>query len=343
MHWYVGSEHEDLIRTTAAPLATTFASSLAWLIIKLGQSGPVAPWRILFLVEGFPSIIAGALAWKIIPDSPQTTSYLTSREKKVARLRLRDEKSDKGIVKPSSGLKARELLAVLRDPIAWITAAMFFLTNMAYSSLPVFLPKILTEMGHDAVESQALSAPPYFLAFLIVLITAHLSDKSRSRAIPIVFHSISSAVGYAVLALAETLNLAPMVRYVAVYPAAIGFFNVVVLIIAWTINNQKSESRQGGGFAMLQTIGQCGPLVGTRLYPDRDAPFYTRGMGACAGAMLTVTILTIILRLYLGHLNRRMDRNETLRTEDVIAEEEEGLVGGSVGKKTPVQVFRYIL
>lgn len=304
----------------------------------------MAPWRMLFLVEGFPSIIAGALAWRIIPDSPQTASYLTPRERRVARLRLRNEKSVKGDAKPSSGLKARELLAVLRDPIAWITAAMFFLTNMAYSSLPVFLPKILTEMGHGVVESQALSAPPYFLAFLIVLATAHLSDMSRSRAIPIIFHAASSAAGYGVLALAEALSLAPMVRYAAVYPAAIGFFNVVVLTIAWTVNNQKSESRQGGGFAMLQTVGQCGPLVGTRLYPDREAPFYTRGMGACAGAMLAVTILAIILRLYLGYLNRWMDRNETLKGEDaIVEEEEEELVGSSVRKRTPAQMFRYML
>lgn len=36
----------------AAPLATSFASSLAWVIVRLSKGGPVAPWRALFLVEG---------------------------------------------------------------------------------------------------------------------------------------------------------------------------------------------------------------------------------------------------------------------------------------------------
>ncbi|KAK3324149.1 major facilitator superfamily domain-containing protein [Cercophora scortea] len=298
--------HELAFRTaifiSAAPLATSFASSLAWLIIKLGETGPVAPWRLLFLIEGFPSVIIAIIAWNVIPDSPQTARYLTKREKKVARLRLRREKpppsnrpASSSTSPSSSGLKSRDVLAVLHDPVAWLTALIFFLTNMAYSSLPVFLPTILTAMGHTALSAQALAAPPYLAAFLIVLATAHASDSMRARAPLLIAHALASAGGYAVLALAGTrfLRLDPgsMWRYLAVYPAAIGFFNVVVLTIAWSINNQRNESRQGGGFALMQVVGQCGPLVGTRLYPDGDAPYYVVGMGVCAVAMLGVAVL----------------------------------------------------
>ncbi|TEA22732.1 MFS transporter prlL [Colletotrichum sidae] len=218
------------IFVSAAPLATTFASSLAWVITKLARNGPIAPWRLLFLVEGFPSVLVAAVSWTIIPDSPETASYLTSREQKVARLRLRrDKPQNNHESKQRRGLQAREVAAVLCDPMAWITAAMFFLTNMAYSSLPVFLPKILTEMGHSRLESQGLSAPPYFLAFLVVLLTAHLSDRTGNRSAPIIFHALASAGGYGMLALAEPLGLSPPLRYLAVYPAAVGFFNVVTL------------------------------------------------------------------------------------------------------------------
>ncbi|KAM0563628.1 hypothetical protein ACHAPJ_001353 [Fusarium lateritium] len=327
---------------SAAPLATTFASTLAWLIVKFAQLGPIAPWRLLFIIEGFPSVIASVVAWNVIPDSPQTAPYLTKREKKVASLRLRSERSTATNSKPSSGLKGRDVLAIFRDPVAWITATMFFLTNMAYSSLPVFLPKILTEMGHDTLTSQALSAPPYLAAFVIVLFTAHMSDRLRTRTVPLIFHAIASASGYAVLALAKPLNLPNLIRYLAVYPAAIGFFNVVTLILTWSINNQASQSRQGGGFALLQLIGQCGPLVGTRLYPDRDAPYYAPGMSTCAGAMLTVAILAYALRLYLKYQNRKYDRAENERLEGGDEVEEEGLVGPGRRKTTAVS-FRYML
>ncbi|KAI3554146.1 major facilitator superfamily transporter [Colletotrichum abscissum] len=327
---------------SAAPLATTFASSLAWLITNYAEAGPIAPWRLLFLVEGFPSVLAAVAAWHIIPDSPDTARYLTAREQKVARLRLRREKprQKKHGGKGHSNLNLGEAFAVLCDPMALLTAAMFFLTNMAYSSLPVFLPKILTEMGHSRLASQGLSAPPYFLAFLAVLFTAHLSDRAQTRSIPIILHALASAGGYAALALAKPIGLSPLLRYLAVYPAAIGFFNVVTLTVAWSINNQASESRQGGGFALMQIIGQCGPLVGTRLYPDRDAPFYAPGMQTCAGAMLAVAVLALSLRFYLSYLNRKTDVACAVGSE---TEEEEGLVGSGGRKRTASEGFRYML
>ncbi|KAK4121734.1 MFS general substrate transporter, partial [Parathielavia appendiculata] len=304
--------HELAFRTaifiSAAPLATSFASSLAWLILQLAESGPIAPWRLLFLIEGFPSILIAALAWRIIPDSPQTAPYLTHREKKVARLRLQPEQ-------PGPHHKPPATLAVLTDPVAWLTAAILFLANLAYSSLPVFLPTILRAMGHTALSAQALSAPPYLASFLLVLATAHLSDKTRLRSPFLIAHALASAAGYAVLALSPTPllgNLAPAstIRYLAVYPAAVGFFNVVVLTIAWSINNQRGAARRGAGFALMQVVGQCGPLVGTRLYPDREAPYYVKGMAVCAVAMVGVAVLAGVLGVWLGRVNKRWDTEE---------------------------------
>jgi len=330
----------------AAPLATTFASTLAWLIMKLGQKGPIAPWRLLFLVEGFPSVLFAALAWSIIPDSPQTASYLTPREKKVASLRLRREnpssgRASKELRTTKNSLRAREIVAVLADPVAWLTASIFFLTNMAYSSLPVFLPTILTAMGHSALSAQALAAPPYLAAFLIVLATAHASDADRSRSPWLIASALLSAAGYGTLALTGSpwIRLPPgnWLRYLAVYPATVGFFNVVVLTVSWSLNNQRGTSRQGGGFALLQVVGQCGPLVGTRLYPDGDAPYYEKGMTVCAAAMLGVAVIAVGLRLYLGRLNRKLDemeeeegglRDDDDTTEAGRGEEEEGEEGG---------------
>jgi sugar phosphate permease len=325
-------------------LSTSFASTLAYLIVRFAKLSPISPWRLLFLVEGFPSVVISVIAWSLIPDSPQTAAYLTRRERKVARLRLRNEtpSSSSSASKPS-GLKIREVLAVLIDPIAWMTASMFFLTNMAYSSLPVFLPKILTDMGHDALSAQALSAPPYLLAFITVLLTAHISDRLQARTFPLLIHALFSCLGYTILALAATFHLPQWLRYLAVYPAAIGFFNVVTMIITWTINNQASESRQGGGFALMQLVGQCGPLVGTRLYPEIEGPYYTRGMQTCAWAMFAVACLALALRFYLKFLNRRMDKSSERRADELGPVEEEGLVGPRKRQKSAEEMFRYML
>ncbi|KAF7947423.1 hypothetical protein EAE96_008511 [Botrytis aclada] len=291
---------------SAAPLATSFASSLAWGIVKLGERSPIAPWRLLFLVEGFPSVLVALFAWHHIPDSPNTASYLTTREKKIARLRLRHEvtSSPGSKTKPSSGLKIKEVLLTFRDPKVYLTALMFFFSNMAFSSMPIFLPTILTHMGHSPSTSQALSAPPYLLSFLSVLLTSYLSDKLRSRSPFLIFHALLSSLGYTLLTLPPHF-LSPTLRYLAIYPACVGFFSVVTILITWTLNNQPSSSRQGTGFAIMQVVGQCGPLVGTRLYPESQAPFYREGMGVCAGVMFGVAVLGLGLRWWLQRENAR--------------------------------------
>ncbi|KAF7861721.1 uncharacterized protein EAF02_010675 [Botrytis sinoallii] len=322
---------------SAAPLATSFASSLAWGIVKLGERSPIAPWRLLFLVEGFPSVLVALFAWHHIPDSPNTASYLTTREKKIARLRLRHEvtSSPSAKTKPSSGLKIKEVLLTFRDPKVYLTALMFFFSNMAFSSMPIFLPTILTHMGHSPSTSQALSAPPYLLSFLSVLLTSYLSDKLRSRSPFLIFHALLSSLGYTLLTLPPHY-LSPTLRYFAIYPACMGFFSVITILITWTLNNQPSASRQGTGFAIMQMVGQCGPLVGTRLYPETQAPFYREGMGVCAGVMLIVAGLGLGLRWWLGRVNAsiggrygRLSGGEGEREDD---EEERGLVANENGK-----------
>lgn len=198
---------------------------------------------------------------------------------------------------------------------------MFFSCNVAFSSLPVFLPTIIHEMGYTALASQALSAPPYFVSFLIVILTAKLSDKLRSRSTFVIFHAFVAGTGYASIALAGYFRLSPLWRYFGIYPAAAGFFSAITIIITWTINNQDSDEKKGTGVAMLNIIGQCGPLVGTRLYPDSDKPYYVRGMAVCAGFMLAVGLLAVVLRWVLQRENakgRRRDKDEFGDGEDGI-------------------------
>lgn len=106
---------------SAAPLASSFASSLAWLIVKSSKNGPISPWRALFLVEGFPSVIVAVFAWIVIPDSPGRARFLTRRQRVVARLRMEDGRSE---FKQASvqRFQWREVVKTLADPKAYMAA-----------------------------------------------------------------------------------------------------------------------------------------------------------------------------------------------------------------------------
>jgi hypothetical protein len=58
---------------------------------------------------------------------------------------------------------------------------MYFSCNVSFSSLPVFLPTIVTEMGFSPIDAQGLSSPPYFIAFLLVVLSTYIADRTQQR------------------------------------------------------------------------------------------------------------------------------------------------------------------
>ena len=80
---------------------------------------------------------------------------------------------------------------------------------------------------------------------------------------------------------------------------------------------------------MLNLLGQFGPLVGTRLYPDSDKPYYVRGMTVCSIFMFLVSLQAWWLRRRLIKENERW-MELGLTTENG---EDEALVDGN-GRRT---------
>ena len=290
---------------SAAPLATSFASTLAWLILKAGSSVPISNWRLLFLVEGFPSLIVALFAWHYIPDSPEKAKFLSGREKAVAVFRLNNRAQAK-----NSARKTRfqwgEILKALTDPKSYLTALMFFSCNVAFSSLPPFLPQVIKEMSYSPLTSQALSAPPYLFSFGTVILTAHLSDRASVRSPYVILHAALGSAGYFWLALSGFLQLPPFARYLGTFFAAAGFFSAVTLTITWTMDNRRAAESKGTGVVIMNVVGQLGPLVGTHLYPDDSAPYYVNGMLICGIFMSTVGVLAWILRTILRRENEAL-------------------------------------
>ena len=144
---------------SGAPLASSFASSLAWLITKLSTGGPIAPWRLLFLLEGFPSVIIAIFAWLWIPDSPGSAEFLNYREKQIACTRLKSEKGDserdashkQNIGTRLTGKKMNsfvtEVFSILSEPKCFLTAVCCLRSSPRYVDLLV----ILTHLAYVSV------------------------------------------------------------------------------------------------------------------------------------------------------------------------------------------------
>jgi hypothetical protein len=77
----------------------------------------MAKWRVLFLVEGLPTVVMAAVAFFFLPDSPEKAKFLNEEEKAVARAR--------GVAQAGAGTRIgainwKEMLEGLMDLKGWI-------------------------------------------------------------------------------------------------------------------------------------------------------------------------------------------------------------------------------
>lgn len=158
-------------------------------------------------------------------------------------------------------------------------------------------------MGFTSINAQGLSAPPYIVSFIVLIITCYLSDRLRNRGFFILGLSFTGGLGYLFLSIAKSTAW----RYTGVYLAAAGIFPSIAIILPWVLNNQGNDSRKATGLAMLNTIGQCGPLLGTHLFPASQKPYYVSGMAVCSAFMFLVGLLAMILQSWLRAENKKLD------------------------------------
>ncbi|EED19199.1 allantoate permease, putative [Talaromyces stipitatus ATCC 10500] len=278
-------------------IANCFASAMAYGIVHAKTS--IASWKLLFVIEGIPTLVIVPIAYFLLPKGPGECRFLNQKENEIIRLRAvqgrgREEKGR---------LNFRHLFIACYDYKNYFQAVIVLCLNTAFAALPAFLPTIIKDIGYSSIQSQGLSAPPYFIAFLICLGVSFLSDRYGNRSIFLTTLSIVGAVGYLIEALVKTEG----VRYFATYLICGGVFSAVALAFTWVTDNQGSASKRGAGLVIFGMIGQTGSIAGSRFFPSEEGPYYIKGMGISAGLLLFAAILSQVLRFLMARENKRRD------------------------------------
>lgn len=238
----------------------------------------------------------------LLPDSPDSAKFLSESEQTeaVERLQTIDRTA-------KSRLQWAQVLSGLTDYKNYVHMTIHFCCNYSFSGLSNFLPTILETMGYTSINAQGLAAPPYFAAFLCCIVAAVVSDRWGNRGYVISAFASMGTAGYFILTCVEDESKTAA-RYAGVWLATCGIFPALTINITWLLNNQGGESKKGAGMALLAVFGQCSSLISSSVFPDADAPLYTKG---CAiGCALTGLIVVLALGMHISLTveNKRRDR-----------------------------------
>ncbi|RWA06085.1 hypothetical protein EKO27_g9010 [Xylaria grammica] len=296
---------------SGSALANAYGGALGYAIVQIKSH--LAPWRILFLIEGLPTLLMAIVAWFCFPDDIESAAFLTHREKQVVKHMVsRDQTAD---VVNHTGLRVKDFLAAFKDWRSYLTGVMYFGCNVSFASLPLFVPSIISEIGSfSRIQANGLSAPPYLLTFILIIACSFISDRVRMRGPFVCFFGIVSAIGF--LLLATTEAAAP--RYLGIY-FAITIFVCVAILIPWVSNSHSTESKRAGGFAIFATFGQAGPLLGTNIFPSREAPYYRKGSWISFSFCVLVAVTSAVFSFLLHRENRRLDKVQSEGGEEGVS------------------------
>ncbi|KAI9927487.1 hypothetical protein MW887_003102 [Aspergillus wentii] len=277
---------------SSASIANCFASALAYGIVH-ARTG-LAQWRLLFIIEGIPTILIAPLAYLVLPNGPGECRFLGAKVNEIVRLRAVTARGHES----KGRLDMNQVFAAFYDYKNYLQAVI-----AAFAALPAFLPTIIKDIGYSSVQAQGLSAPPYLISFLLCLAIPFLSDRLASRAYFLAVLNVIGAVGYLIQALVTTTA----VRYFATFLICAGVFPAVSLAFTWVTDNQGSASKRGGGLVVFGMLGQAGSIAGSRFFPEEEGPYYVKGMGISAGLLFFAAIVTMVLRVLLAWENKKRD------------------------------------
>ncbi|KAH7334497.1 MFS general substrate transporter [Rhizoctonia solani] len=298
------TKHEMGVRLAVwfgfAAVAGAFGGLIAYGVQHIHSH--LANWRILFLVEGFPTIALGVLTLFTLPDRPDTTKWLHGAQKDLAI-----ERMSRGGMKEEAGtINRSHVFAALKDWRVYAGGVIYFGVNIALASIGVFLPTIIKSFGYTNAKAQLLSArPPIRRSSNCNDGVSYASDRMQSRGIFMASASALGALGYLLLLVVQH-NQA--VRYFSIFLCCTGTYTTIGLAISWFAHNLGSESKKAAGIPLFMVIGQCGSVLGTHSYPASEGPRYMKGLALCCGFEFLGALMCLVLTVSFRLENARRDR-----------------------------------
>ncbi|KAI8646735.1 major facilitator superfamily domain-containing protein [Parasitella parasitica] len=297
--WYTRKEYGRRIGFfwSFGSLAGAFGGLIAFGISQI-KNDKLATWQWLFIIEGIPSVIlAGFSAW-YLPNKPETAKFLTEEEREhvVNRLAL-----DAGASNDHSWSWA-QAASVFTDWKTYFYMLIYVTGTSALQGVTLFLPSIVADMGTwSKPVAQALTVPPYLLAFFATLGISWSSDKYFERAYHLVGLNMIALLGFLLLMFLPSENIAG--NYIGACLVTIAVYANVAVKVAWFNNNYGGLTRRAVASAAIVSVGNIGGAIGGQIY--YDPPHYFAGNAIAFSCMGAQTVLVIILRILLARENKR--------------------------------------
>ena len=258
--------------------------TVLWMSILSGYLINSVGWRWMFIIEGLPAIIWAFFWWKFVENKPDDAKWLTNEEKKYIDEKLKSEQQ---------GIKAvKNYAAAFKSKVVVLLCLQYALWSFGIYGFVIWLPSIIKDAHINIVITGWLTAIPYALAIICMIIFSHYSDKMLKRKIFTWPFLMIGAITFYGSYLAGTDNF--WLSFILLTIAGASMYALYGPFWA-NITEVIPANVTGGAMALINSFGALGSFAGVKVVG------YLNGINRLslayilmAGALFIAAIITFI-------------------------------------------------
>ena len=281
-------------------IANGFGGVLAAGVLSgLDGAHGIQGWRWLYIIEGAGTMGVGVLAFFLLPDFPRSGNkkWLTEQEQRFAEYRLAEsangEIDERGSTK--QGLKD-----AMSDIKVWLLVGIQ-ICLLSSQTWTYFFPTIVKTLGYGNIQSLLLTSPVYIFGFLTSLGNSLIAAKTGWRTVLILWPLTLDIIGNVMVISSHQTA----VRYTGMFLMCAGSFSAFNVVEAWVGSTvPRTRTKRAVTYALVNMLGNVSNIYGSYFFPSDNGPQYIPGGIALSSFAFGGIIFSIILGLYLKHLNQ---------------------------------------
>ena len=283
-HWFTCAERSR----TNTFLILGNPVTVLWMSIVSGYLVNAIGWRGMFIVEGLPAII-WAFCWtRLVQDHPAEAAWLDPRERSELDAR---QAAEQRLLTP-----VHNYGEAFRSPVVVALSVQYFCWSVGVYGFVLWLPSILRSGASiGIVETGWLSAAPYLVATLLMIVASHFSDRSGYRKAFVWPFLLIGAVAF--LGSYWLGKSSFWWSFILLVIAGGTMYAPYGPFFAW-ITERLPRNVSGGAIAMINSCGALGSFVGSYVVGWLNAA--TGGPGVSYGLMGAALAISAVITLAVG-------------------------------------------
>jgi MFS family permease len=268
------------------PVANMLGSPVSGALMELHGLAGLKGWQVLLLIEALPAVVLGVLCLYLLPDRPSQARWLAREEQSWLEGRLDAEQQT---LSQKHGDKLRDAFTNWR---VFVLALINFCGIIGSLGIGLWLPQIIREFGLRAGQIGIVTAIPYAVGAVSMLLWSRMANRSSNR-----LRYVVSAMMVAAFALAASAFLAtPVLKMIAITVTVSAILSFQATF--WAIPSSFLTGRAAaGGLALIVSIGNLGGFVGPSMigFIKQATNSFTYPLLSVAGALLIGACAMLVL------------------------------------------------